>query len=223
MPLFRRTTADIAPPSEVGGAHMRLCGDLCAGVDAASTDLNAPLPAAVEALPKSSLLKWDQDPKDTSALMMGTAIHGPRGTSSYQRYIWGHSIFRAAYDAGARGDLPRIAARMAATNLKGVVETAIEHGRTEFGLLTGYEQLKQLGEILEDYEILSAAEAMSLLAQLHRRPEDKFEQEISRILEMRTRENLAKYIKLVRERMSADDEATRYTLKHYEQIAQGAT
>src|SRR3954452_1102826 len=105
MALFRRDPVASTSPRETGVAHIKLCGDLCVGVNAASEKLNAPLPAAVEALPKAALLRWDDDMRAAKELLVGWIDAGIGKPSVHARYIFGHSIFRAAFDQRARGSL----------------------------------------------------------------------------------------------------------------------
>jgi hypothetical protein len=222
MPLFHRHTAEIASPREVGVAHITVCGRLCAGVDATSVNLNAPLPAAVDALPKNSLLQWDADPGAAGELLGGWIDTGPAGTSMHQRYIFGHSIFRAALDEGARGHVPRIAISIAAGELEALVMTAINDGNTEFAMLTGNAQLEQFGKMLGDYQILSGATAALLLAALSRTPEDELQKDMARALIDMKRDELITLIKRAREQ-KADDATALQALERYEAIARAAT
>ena len=76
--------------------------------------------------------------------------------------------------------------------------------------------------MLGDYQILSAAAAMILLAQLHSPPEDQLDEELGRALQGMKRDELVKFIKLAREQKAHDAAALR-TLDRYERIAQATT
>jgi hypothetical protein len=222
MQLFSRDMKTSQPsPFDVGLAHIKLCQDLTRTVNP-TAQLNAPVAAAVDALPKGSFQQWDRDEEAIEELLVGWMDSGVGDPSAYARYIFSHSILRAALSEGAQGSLPKCAARIAATELETLIVMALGEGDTDFAMLTGHEQLKQFGEMLQDYKILAGAAAWCLLAAKRSPKEDDFEQQINSALQEMQRGKLLNLLELARSQRTYSD-ADQRTLVQYERIAQAGT
>jgi hypothetical protein len=184
--------------------------------------LNEPLVAAVEALPKDALKRWDEDTQAIAELCFGWMDSGNRNPSQHPRYIFGHSVLRAALAQECRGQLAQYTARIAATELEMLIVKAIEDDYTEFAMMTGHDQLKQFGEMLGDYKILAAAEAWSLYAQRNRPADDEFHGEVQHALQEMTRGKLVNFIQHARSQRTYNAVDSR-ALDQYEKIAESVS
>jgi len=169
------------------------------------------------ALPTRRILDFDSN-EDAAGELIGCWLEeGPQKTTAHQRYIFMHSIFRAAVNAGARGHVAVLAGELAAEELEGLMMAAIQRGSTGFVIMTGQLQLEQFGKMLGDYYILAMSKILPLLASLKSEDTSDAEKLAGRLFEQMTKDKALQYIAAARKQRAGDSKSIE-TLDQYERM-----
>jgi len=208
---------DKRSPREIGTAHMELCGQLCRGVDPYSRSLNGPLDRAMAALPTKRILELDSNENAADDLIGCWLDEGMQRTTPHQRYIFMHSIFRVAVDAGARRHVAILAGELAAQELEGIMMASLKQGNTTFVMMTGQYQLEQFGNMLGDYYVLALSKILPFLASLKSGYSTDMEKATAEMYQQMVKERALQYIEAARNQ-SGDDSESIQALDRYKRM-----